>query len=176
VQFAQQRSKKLLPQAARILVEFVGPDLARLESEVEKLCLYVGQANEISPQDVEATSVASAGPGEWDLMNAIRDGRTAEALDLLERTLTRRGLEFKLMGGLIWQYRQQLSGKPAPSFGGGDRFSRPTTSAPAASKRLPRLSPRQALRLLLQTDLALKSGADTQLTMQTLVLRLCGGK
>ena len=177
VRFAHERGKKLLPASAKLLVDYVGADLGKLENEVEKLCLYIGVAGEITPQDVQAASVATAGPGEWDLMNAIRDGRAAEALDLLAKTLTRRGEEFRLMGGLIWEYRRQLAGKAGPPFGG--KFSRPSgpaSTTSTATKRLPRLAPKQVLRLLLQTDLALKSGADTDLTMQTLVLRLCGGK
>lgn len=164
---AQLHGKKLHKQAAVLLGQCVGNNLAQLDNEIEKLCLYIGPRAEITEADVAATTIASAGPARYALSNAIEAGRTSEALAALRGMITRRGEEFKVLGALGWQVRQQMSGRG--SWGG----YRPPQPAGRANP-LPALSPRKSMRLLLEADISLKSGADPDTTMELLVVRLCG--
>jgi DNA polymerase-3 subunit delta len=185
---AGARGKKLARDAAVALALFVGQDLARLDSEIEKLCLYVADRKEITEQDVLTTSIASAGPADFALANAVEAGRTGEALAAMRGMITRRGQEFRALGMLNWAIRRRLSGKGG--FGGWSRstVARPVparapapprpaaASPPRGPKSLRPVSPRQAMRLLLEADLALKSGAEPFATLEVLITRLCAQK
>lgn len=164
---AASRDKKLHKQAAVLLGQFVGNNLAQLDNEIEKLCLYIGPRPEITEDDVAATTIASSGPTPFALSNAIDAGQTGAALEAMRDMITRRGEEFKVLGTLGWQIRKAMSGQS------GRGPWRPQHPAGKASP-LPKLSPRQTMRLLLEADLAMKSGADPDTTMELLVVRLCG--
>lgn len=153
-QAAETRGKKMAPQAARMLAEWVGTDLTRLDGEIRKLVLYVGDRKEISADDVSAVAVATGGYKPFALTNAIGNRDTRKALTILASMLTSRGEEIKTLGMLAWHVRKNVS------------QARP--NSPAAAKA------RRDTRKLLSSDLAIKSGADSATTMQLLVMNLCG--
>lgn len=147
---ANERGKTISPAAARNLAAIVGNELALVESEVEKLSLLVLDRPEITEADVAQSAVGQTGPGQWDLVDAIRAGNTAKALTVLGQTLTSRGIEFAVLGQLAWMVRD------------------------ATAKSTPQEQPRNIrnLRRLLKADLAMKSGSDPMLIMQQLVIGL----
>jgi DNA polymerase-3 subunit delta len=146
---AERHGKKIAPAAAGRLIELLGNDLFRLDSEVEKLSLLAGQGQEISTRDVEEATVGSPIADRFDLVNAIRSGRTRQALELLGQLLVVRGDEFGVLAVLAWMVRDQASKQPQEHA----RHAR-------------------NLRRLLKADLSLKSGQDTLTVMQTLVTAL----
>lgn len=146
---AQRHGKKIAPAAAARLIALLGNDLFRLDSEVEKLSLLTGQKPEISVQDVEEATVGTPIADRWDLVNAIRAGRTRSALEVLGQMLVVRGDEFGVLGMLAWMVRDQASKQPQEHA----RHAR-------------------NLRRLLKADLSLKSGQDSLTVMQTLVTAL----
>ena len=80
-QFAKNRSKaKLEDDAARLLVELVGPEVGLLVSEVEKLAVYVGEKQPISREDVSRMVGAGAVEKIFGIVDAATTGRGAEAL------------------------------------------------------------------------------------------------
>jgi DNA polymerase-3 subunit delta len=145
---AAERGKKIAPAVAGQLAAWCGSDLARLDGEVEKLSLYVGDREEITAEDVGLLVFAESTCGDWDLVNAIDRRQIGRALTALAATMTTRGVEFRLLGQLAWHCRRKAGSR------GGSR---------AASD----------LRRLLAADLALKSSADPAVTMQRLVMELC---
>lgn len=150
---AEARRKRMAPQAARLLAEWIGADLARLDGEIEKLAIYVGDWKEISVSDVSAVAVAAGGVKPFALTNAIDRRNTPEALTTLSAMMTGRGEEIRTLGMLAWGVRKKLASA--------------AHNSPAAEHA------RQATRKLLAADLALKSGADPKTTMQLLVTELC---
>ena len=137
-----------------MLAEWIGADLTRLDGEIEKLVLYVGERGEISSADISAVAVASGGYKPFALTNAIGRRETRKALEILAAMLTSRGEEIKTLGMLAWHVRKNVSqAKP---------------NSPAAAKA------RRDTRKLLAADLAIKSGADSATTMQLLVMELAG--
>jgi DNA polymerase-3 subunit delta len=76
------------PEAARLLLELVGPEVGLLAAEVDKLCTYVGDRRTVEPADV--ITMVGAGRVEtiWRVLDAASTGQPAEALDLLDRLLT----------------------------------------------------------------------------------------
>lgn len=161
LRMAKDRGKRISREAAGLLAAWVGPDLGRLDAEIEKLALYVGRRDEISAEDAAAAVAATAGPVPFALTNAIGAGDRQAALDALDSLLTRRGQEFQVLGLITWHLRKQLEGKPVR----GPARGLPPRAQPVRVHR----DFRQALR----ADLALKTGAEPLTTMQLLVTRLC---
>ncbi|KPK86560.1 MAG: hypothetical protein AMJ81_00900 [Phycisphaerae bacterium SM23_33] len=159
---AEDRGKRMSPQAAALLAAWVGPDLARLDAEVEKLSLYTGGRQEISAEDAAASVAATAGPVPFALTNALAGGDSKAALHALDSLLTRRGQELRVLGLIIWHLRSRLERD----------LSRPPSRRGPAGRRSP-ASVHKAFRHVLQADLGLKTGAQPLATMQLLVTQLC---
>jgi DNA polymerase-3 subunit delta len=159
---AQDRGKRISPDAAALLSAWVGPDLARLDAEIEKLALYTGRRQEISTEDVAAAVVATAGPVPFALTDAIATGNAKTAVEALHSLLTRRGEEFRVLGLIAWHLRRGLQ----------SRLMRPPLRPGSAGWR-PLAELRKDFRRVLQADLGLKTGAEPAPTMQLLVTKLC---
>ena len=151
---ADARGKRIAADAASLLGAWIGNDLARLDSEIEKLALYVGARGGISADDVDAVVVATAGPARYALNDAISAGNAGEALEAMSKMLTRRGEEFLVLGLIVWQFRREQTG----AWGARGRPGRAF---------------RRGFRQLLQADLSIKTGADPLTAMQVLVTKLC---
>ena len=160
-QAATRRGKTIARDGAGLLAAWTGADLARLDSEVEKLSLYVGPREQITLKDVATVVAATTGPTPFALPNAIAAGQTGKALKELAALMTTRGEEFRVLGLIAWQLRRSGGSGKAPSRGA----PRGRTSRSAKARR--------DFRSVLAADLALKSGADAQTTMQLLVTQLC---
>ena len=151
---AGRRGKQVSRDAAALLAAWTGADLGRLDGELEKLSLYVGERERIVIEDVGAVVVATTSPAPFALPDAISSGRVGQALKELGALMTARGEEFRVLGLIAWQLRRKLG--PA-----GRR----------ASARPPRTQ--RQFRDVLAADLAMKTGADPLTTMQMLVTKLC---
>ena len=158
---ARSRGKTLSKDAAGLLAAWVGPNLAQLESEVEKLALYVGKRKDIGAEDVAAVVAPTAGPVAFALSNAIDARDPKAALEALGDLLAQPGEEYRVLGLLAWHVRKSSS----PRGGGYERGSPARAADPARSA--------EKLRRLLAADLAIKTGAEPAPTMQRLVTELC---
>ena len=176
---ASERGKKISPEAVELLVQWVGADMAALNSEIDKLSAYVGRRQKIDAGDVSAVVSASAGPAAFDLTNAITAGDAKAALVALDGMLTTRGDEFKTLGMIAWHLRravqaQQLlqAGKrpqealPRMPYAQRDAFLRMLTRRPMKAFH-------SDFRRLIRADLAMKTGTDAKAAMQQLVVDLC---
>ena len=151
--FASRRGKQVSRDAAALLAAWTGADLGRLDGELEKLALYVGQRERIVIEDVGAVVVATTSPAPFALPDAIAAGRVSQALTELAALMTARGQEFRVLGLIAWQLRRRLG------TGGRTRGRPPRTQV--------------QFRDVLAADLAIKTGADPLTTMQMLVTKLC---
>jgi len=81
-------SARLHNDAARLLVELVGPEIALLAPEVEKLTTYVGERAEIRKADVSRMVGAGRIETIWKTLDAATTGRLTEAFADLDRLLS----------------------------------------------------------------------------------------
>jgi DNA polymerase-3 subunit delta len=175
-----KRHKKIVPQAAELLAAWVGADLGALDGELEKLSLYVGQRDTITPQDVSTLVTATAGPGLFDLTNAIIAQDAPAALRALEGMLSRRGEEFRVLG-IIGSHLRRSAGAQQLAMSGkrADAALAPNMPphAKAAFMEMLRKRPMHKLqgdfRKLIAADLGMKSGLEPHAAMQELVVGLC---
>lgn len=177
---AERRGKKIDRQAAHLLEEWVGRDYAALDSEIEKLSMHAGSHAEITADDVEAVSTATAGPGAFDLTNALTAGDTRAALEALGGMLTARGEEFRILGLIGWHLRRVLAAAELVQAGTPPQKAVPGFLPPGPRAAMVDLIGRRSarslagdFRRLLRADLAMKSGAEPEAALVELVVGLC---
>lgn len=110
--FARERAKaagkQLSTADARLLVEVVGEDLARLAHEVDKLVLYVGEAPAITADAIHAASALLAEAVIWDLTQALAMADAERALEALHRLQEGGDDPRRLLSMIAWQCRDLL--------------------------------------------------------------------
>jgi len=175
-----RRGKKIDPQAVGLMLQWCGDDVGTLDSEIEKLSLYIGERKEITPEDVSRLVTATAGPKAFALTNAITAADTSAALEALSGSITRRGEEFKVLGMIAWHLRRAMrvhqemargaageeACRSARVFGGQREFLQ-------MIRRRPLRQLRDDFQRLLATDLAMKTGTEPIAAMQQLIVNLC---
>lgn len=93
IAWAQKRAKEshqtaISPQAARDLVEAVGPELGRIDTELEKLALAAGgEGAPITVELVEQMVGVTRQEEFWGIQDGLMKGRTGETLEELRRLL-----------------------------------------------------------------------------------------
>lgn len=76
---AKGQKKKISPQAVGTLTFMAGRELTRLDSELDKLCAYVGEGTEITLEHVEAIVSPSLEYNIFELMNHLLKGDMLKA-------------------------------------------------------------------------------------------------
>lgn len=172
--------KRMGDQASSMLVEKLGPNLRMLDTELQKLAMYVGDAPHITPQDVDAVVGGMAETAIYHLTEAVVLKQRARAMALLEQVLLQVDHPLQVQTALINKFRQLLTVKALVARGVS------VTEGPALAKMHPypykklaghvRRVPREeivgGLQKLLAADLAIKSGADPRLILETVVVEL----
>lgn len=173
------RGKKIEPDAAEMLVEWIGNGLAALDGEIEKLSLYVAERETITMDDVSAVATATAGPAAFALTNAITAGDAPAALEALGGMLQVRGEEFRILGILAWHLRRATASQQKLRAGEPPSKALPRMPWPqqqAFRDMISRRGPSSLMRdfrAVLRADVAIKTGAEALATLQELVLGLC---
>jgi DNA polymerase-3 subunit delta len=136
------------PRAARLVADRVGPDIARLRSEVERLVLYAADRKAITEADVREVVVGAAtSQDDWGVTRAIERGSAGDALRELALMMDNGAVPYMILGQLAWFVRTKV---PAPKV----------TSAVEA---------------VFRTDLAIKTSAgDPRALLERLIVELCG--
>jgi DNA polymerase-3 subunit delta len=173
---ARKRGKKLAPDAAELLEQWIGRDLAALDGEIEKLSIYAGERETVTVEDVSALVTSTAGPAAFALTNALTAGDAKAALDALGGMLTARGEEFRTLGLIAWHLRRALSAKEQMATGGSPDVRMPPRQRSAflaMVRRRPMRRMERDFARLLEADLGMKSGLEPQAALQSLVVGLC---
>jgi DNA polymerase III subunit delta len=176
------RGKSAGSGAAAALVDAIGPDLDRLGSELEKLCLFAGERARVTADDVARITGQTRVLALYELTDAVGDCRRGDALRLLGRLLDQGEAPLALVAALASHLRRLLRAAGC----------RPLTARtvqeqlavhPFAAERLvqqlrrfdaPRL--RAALGVLRSADEALKGALPLppRSALEQAVLAICG--
>lgn len=126
-------AKRLALQEAHALTRRVGSDLDDLEQALATLALYAGERPAFSAEDVEACFRGERENPVWPLVDAVLDGRLAEAVERLEGAFREgladpRGLPLVrpealyplISSALLTGYRRVLAGAEALARGESD--------------------------------------------------------
>ena len=102
----EERGAKISPDAADVLAELTGPDLAQVVDAVERLSLYVGQGGEIDENAIAECVVRLRPSTVWELVGAVGRRDLGAALAALDRVYDPADRGLRLVGVLAWSTRQ----------------------------------------------------------------------
>ena len=185
IHWAESRStsiygKKLNDAAARLLIDKVGADLRLIDNELQKLALYAGDAKQITVPDVDMLVGGMAETEIFRLTEAVMLKDRVKAIELLARILRQVDHPLQVLAALTNRFRQILTVKALVARGTTLR------EGPGIAKMHPfayekmvghvrayaREDILRAMNRLLEADVAMKSGYDAKLTLETLVVEL----
>lgn len=179
----QRHDKKIDRQAAQILVELAGTDLGLLDQELAKLAAFVGTQPGIDASAVKTLVGGWKAETTWKMLDEVRAGRLAEALQLLDKLLHANEPPLKLMGGINHSFRPlalatELSrqGTPLPAALAEAGVKYQVNEAVACLRRIGRARAERIFQSLLRADLDLKGGSvlPERLLMERLIVHLSG--
>ncbi|MCK6485758.1 MAG: DNA polymerase III subunit delta [Phycisphaerae bacterium] len=155
-------------QAARLLVDQAGDTLDRLDSELAKLAVFVGDRSTITTADVEEAVGAHREKAVFGVMDAINERNPARALQLWDQVLAgSKTAEFGAVGGLAFVVRQLIDAKRFALTGGRHG----AVSKWQRSTRFSLIQLEEMLALLVKMDSAAKSsGGETRLGVEKFIV------
>lgn len=185
VQYAADKHKvRLDREAAAILVELIGEELAHLHNEVDKLVLFARGERVIRADHVESLIGHHRIYGAFEVIDAVTGGNTGQAIKRLRNMFAEdRSAEYSVVGAFAYHLRRMFHAKVLL-----EKRTNPVEIAKRlriwANKdrffaQLQRLSLAQIaafLEELAAVDYATKTGqAQASIAIEQLVLRLAGG-
>ncbi|MGC8838693.1 MAG: DNA polymerase III subunit delta [Anaerolineae bacterium] len=177
-----RRGGRIAPEAAEALAAFVGRDLRRLDQEIGKLVTYVGSERPITLEDVEALVPDTRERSLFEFTEAVARRDARRGMSILRRLLNEGYPPLVLLTMVARQVRILLQVKEAQELGyPAPRMARELGLHPyvvekalrqAMNFSFPALE--QMYRLLLEADLAIKTGAqDPETALDLLVVEIC---
>ena len=170
------------PQAVEALAAHVGSDLRTLAGELEKLARYAG-ARAVSAADVALLTPEAQETSIFNLVDAVVEGRTGQALVMLRRMLAEGGEEpLRVQAMLARQVRNLVraselleEGAPQGAIGEatGVTGDYPLRKLLGQARATSTLAVEAALRAIEASDHAVKTGVTgDELALELLVIRL----
>jgi len=175
-----ERHKKISPYCANILKEHVGDDLLLLTNEINKLVTFVGAAGEITEQHMSAVLSINSSKTVFDLLDFILERKTDKALALLERLLVRER-PHQILNLIAWQFRSLARIKDLDpklsvyEIARSVRLNRRSAKrASEQSKHFTRTHLADSMKIIMDTDLAIKTGnIRPRYALESVLIRLC---
>lgn len=186
----QRRAKKqgyqIEPAAVQMLADFVGSDLSRAASEIEKVATFAGDRSTLTRDDVIAASGQTREFNVFELQKAIGEGRYRDALRIGDRMLQQAsnpsGEALMIVAILtsfltkLWKLAA-LRGKSLSKKDKARRIGVPPfflDEYVASLKRFPPAAIERGFSALMAADYELKGGAnrDPRLVLTLLIRRL----
>lgn len=190
--------KHIDPQAREAVLSRCGNELWAVHQEIEKLLLYVGDADTVCVSDVEDIFTDQSESWVFDLTDSLGQRDALQALGFLRRLMADGEFPLRVLGAIASQVRRLLSARQLLEHGLA-RVWRQRMSytefqqrVPADTEGLPTKSPyanyltlqraerfslpelKGFLQLIQQTDARLKSsGHQPQAVMERLILEMC---
>lgn len=181
-QIAKDKGNPISSEVAEHLAEIAGPELGYVVDAIERLSLYVGVKQPITEEAVAQIVIRVRHSTTWELLDAIGQRRLDRALATLADVYdpTDRGL--KLLGLVAWSVRGLVKFDSALATGLSPQEAAQRAGVPPFKagemaqtvRGLPRGTLSHWLRLLAETDLALKgSRRPPQAVLETMLVDMC---
>jgi DNA polymerase-3 subunit delta len=180
----EQHGKTLDREAAMLIPQLAGDGLALLEQEIAKLAALVGDAPEITRDDVTRVVGGWRLETTWEMLDAVRDNRPAKALQALDKLLLAGEAPQKILGGVVYTFRKFADATERARQGGSLRealaaagvFPQAIDAGEAYLRRIRFAKASRILALLIEADSDLKGGSrvDPRQLLERLFVRLSG--
>ncbi len=176
---ARNKAIEIEPSAARMLAEFVGPNLRQLDNELDKLAAYAG-GRAIAPGDVTLLVSDASESLIWGLTDALSQRSERAAIRSLYELRRGDANAFYLLTMIARQYRIIIKVKEGMQrLNSPDEIARYVKeSAYPVKKAMPLARAYSFNELhgimdrLLRADMAMKTGADADTELDMLVAEL----
>lgn len=106
--YCANQGKKMNPNTAMYFVTETGNDMTLLSLELEKLIAWCLERDEITNKDIDEICTHQVNNKIFDMITAISNGRSREALSLYYDLLTLRESGFHILSLLVRQYNNML--------------------------------------------------------------------
>lgn len=177
-QLAQEKSSTIDSPAASALIERLGTDRWRLQSELDRMLVTT---KHLTTKDVEHTTPTPVAAEIFATLDALVSGNQAQALRNVQTLLEQGNSEFYLLSMLAYQFRTLVLIRAGLNEQRGDRelarlaklhpFVISKNKSIAARYTIPQLT--DILTRLAATDLAIKSGkVEARTALIMLVINL----
>jgi DNA polymerase III subunit delta len=180
LRMAGEQKIKVTPGAAQLLAEAIGNDTRRLDGELTKLALYVGD-RPVDEKAVAALTISGA-QSSFNLGSALLAGNTAQALNIVDELLRRNEPALRMLAVLVNQFRTWLWVRVMVESGERDRQVIAKAADVGNPNRLFFLQKETQMRTarqlsrvlpaLLEAEVQLKTGQPDCLVLQTLAVRI----
>ena len=181
---ARSMGYELQAEAARKMVDRVGPKPGILAQELEKVITYAGKSKTVSGEMVAELVGEIKMENAFALTEALKERRSEKALLLLRNQLDHGEEPLKILGLIAWQFRtlwevkcheaRKLGPKKIAELMGAKPFM--VEKALQHTKNFSQETLKNGLKNLFEADLELKtSGKDPQGVLESLLLKLCLG-
>jgi DNA polymerase-3 subunit delta len=106
-----KRSKRVEGEGTACLVQEIGFDLARLENEIEKICLFYEDKERMGAEEIRQIISAGREIDVYDLVDALAEKNSTRALVLLRRLLEKDEKGMSLFHPLLRHFKGLLKTK-----------------------------------------------------------------
>ncbi|MDP6111844.1 MAG: DNA polymerase III subunit delta [Planctomycetota bacterium] len=173
--------KPIAPRAAAELAEFGGESLQQLDTQLEQLATFVGRRNQIAEEDVNALIGHHGHHTIFKLTEAAASKQPGRAINLFKEQLQNGTHEGQVLALLAWQFRrlwtaQKLLASGIPPLEVQSQLKlrgRNATLFMGQLRQFTEQDLRRNHRLLLEADVASKSGTDPEMAVEQLIVKLC---
>ncbi|MDA0836543.1 MAG: DNA polymerase III subunit delta [Planctomycetota bacterium] len=173
--------KQIAPRAAAELAEFGGETLQQVDIQLEQLATYVGRRNQITEQDVNSLIGHHGHHTIFKLTEAAASKRPGHALALFKEQLQNGTHEGQVLALLAWQFRRLWNAKKLLGAGIAPNEvqsqlklrGQNATLFMGQLRQFTEQDLRRNHRLLLDADIATKSGTDPEMAVEQLIIKLC---
>ncbi len=178
---AATKGLRLQGSVVQLLVDRVGPDLRRLDNELEKLALYAGN-RPVTDSDVRLLVADTGEEAIWGLTDGLSDRNSAKAFHTLAELWASDQTPFSMLGMIAANYRLILRVKAAQEGGlrdvkeiakaVGSRSEYPVTKALRVAASYSNEDLEEIMERLLDANQAMVTGAEPELEIELLVADL----
>ena len=167
--------------AGEDLAEFVGGDLMRLKTEVDKLATYGAERKIVRRADVAALVISEKSATIWEVADFLAARQPPKALEFFERLLREGEEPVAMLGAMAWMYRKLIEASEVRAANGWQAARalgmRPEQAELAIqnARKISKERLLDGLKALREADDRLKGGAkDPHSVMEFLVWQLSG--
>ncbi|RNC29916.1 MAG: hypothetical protein AWM53_00136 [Candidatus Dichloromethanomonas elyunquensis] len=178
----KRRGKIINPAAASFLLESSGHQTGILSQDLDKLCLFIGDKQEINREAISAVCIPIIETTIFAMLDAIAAGNPHDAIQRLTEVLSQE-YYLKVHTMIVRQIRLLLAGSILRKRGGSVEQLMEVTGIRSSFegnkifRQASGFTPEKLCRALedcLQTEIALKSsGGNPQLLLEMVVIRFC---
>ncbi len=136
--FFKERHKSAHPSVVNIMVEMAGDSVAHLRNEIEKVCLWAGDRNEITSEDIELFSGWKREHQRWEFLLALGGKDYDRTIALGKTIITSNESMISLIYSLTTLFQEMLFAKMKNGTFGEPRGYMPIP--PSVKKRIPQFS------------------------------------